>query len=433
MFKTLKNLVTKSTAKTVNTPQELEELIRGYATTNASGVRVTPSSAMRQATVYQCVNVLSEDISALPFPVHKRDRTGKVTLYKDHSLYSLLNNAPNEWQTALEFREMLLTHMLLRGNAYAYVNRISGTVRELIPIHPDMVKVEQGDDLSLAYTVANSKGAQRRYTNEQILHLRYKTLDGISGISPVAFNRSTIGMAQAAESFGARLFKNSGKPSGVISSPHSFPNKERFEKVKEKIEIAIAGEAQHGTLFLDEDMKWTQVSMSPEDSQFLETRKYQKADIAAIYRVPLFKLNDMDGAKFKNVEQLTIQYVKDLLPTLERIEQVVWRDLLNPDEQRDVYVEHKVDGLLRGDIESRYKAHQIAIMYGIMSPNEVRRLENLPPREDGYGDQCYYPANLLPAGTEIDASKSTSLLDDSQSKRKQLLDGLVDNGTQALN
>lgn len=386
MFGWLKRLRKKSIS---SSHELLEHLLRG-GQESMSGVSVDTNTAMRHATVYACVRILSEGIAQLPCVLYSRDGRSKNRA-TDNPLYTVLHDQPNSWQTAFEYWENVIAHLLLRGNHYSFKNVVSGSVRELIPFHPDRVETKQRDDLSLVYQVTDARGSQRIYEQPEIFHIRALGSNGFTGTSPIAQSRESIGMAIAAEAYGAKLFANRAVPGLVLRHPATLDDT-AYKRLQEHLDSTTGGPNVHKTFILEEGMSAEKIGLTPEDAQFLQTRVHQRREIAAIFRVPPYKLGDVEQQPRANVEQLSLEFLTDtLLPWARRIEQAISRDLIGIGD-RSLFAEFLVDGILRGDIKSRYDAYKTAIMYGIMSPNEVRERENLNPREGG--DEFFVPLNL---------------------------------------
>jgi HK97 family phage portal protein len=264
---------------------------------SASGVIVSPQTAMQAAAVYSCVQVLSQSVGMLPLNLFTEDDKGERKIAKDHPLFELLHHQPNDWQTSVEFFEMMVASLCLRGNAYAYINRArSGRVVELLPIHPDSVRTEMSSDFQLTYYIALSGGGEERHDPGEIFHVRGLTLNGWLGISPIAYARESIGLALATEKFGGQLFRNGAKMGGVLEHPGKV-GEEAYKRLKNSFDEAHSGENAHKTALLEEGMKFTKISMNADDSQFLETRKYQRSEIAAIFRVPPHMIGDLEHAR----------------------------------------------------------------------------------------------------------------------------------------
>jgi HK97 family phage portal protein len=250
--------------------------------------------------------------------------------------------------------------------------------------------------------VTISSGETRVLFADEILHIHGFSRDGIVGLSPIAYARESIGLGLAAQEYGARLFANNTTPKGVIEYPGKFKNQDTLNRLKEQIESAHRGLTNsHRMLILEEGMKWAQTGIAPEDAQFLQSRKFQIAEIARIFRIPPHMLGDLERATFTNIEHQSIDFVVHTIrPWLVRWEQEIMRSLLLPSQQKTHFAEFNVDALLRGDIKSRYDAHAVGIRNGWLNADEVRQLENMNPIPDGKGQQYMVPLNMAPAGGE---------------------------------
>lgn len=359
---------------------------------------VTDKTALQVTAVLACVRVLAETIASLPLHVYHRLPNGGKKRAPDHPLYKLLHSQPNNWQTSMEWREMLQGHLCLRGNGYAQkIIGPRGSVDQLIPLHPDKFKrIEQLETGQIKYTYQPDGQPEQIFGQQDLFHPRGLSSDGIMGLSIIALAADTIGLTKSAELFGSRFFSNGAKASGVITHPGTL-SATAHENLQTSIRKQIAGENVHGPLILEEDMKWHQLSIAPDDAQFLETRKFQVNDIARIFRIPPHMIGDLERATFSNIEHQSLDFViHTIRPWLVRWEQAISRDLIADEEY---FAEFLVDGLLRGDIKSRYEAYGLAIRDGHMSRNEVRILENRNP-EEGL-DEFLVPMNMSPAGEEL--------------------------------
>lgn len=365
---------------------------------SASGVIVNPQNAMQSASVYACIKVLAESVGMLPLEIYKKGPAGSRTLAMEHPLYELLHEQPNEYQTAVEFLEMMVLHLNLRGNAYAYINRArSGRVVEIIPLHPDYVTVMMDNTNTVIYRVGAENGAQRLVDRSEILHVKGLTINGWLGISPIAYARESIGLALATEKFGGQLFRNGAKMGGVLKHPGSLSD-EAYKRVKESFDQASSGENAHKTALLEEGMTWEKISMEANDAQFLETRKYQRGEIASVFRVPPHLIMDLERATFSNIEQMSIEFVQySLMPWLTRIEKAIRRDVFSADDKKTSTVKFDVSALLRGDSAARSAYYNSGINAGWMTRNEARAMELLNPI-DGL-DTPLMPLNMTD-GTE---------------------------------
>lgn len=343
---------------------------------SASGIIVNPQTAMQSAAVFSCVQVLAQSIGMLPLNVYQ-DENGARSAAKDHNLWPILHDQPNEYQTSVEFFEMMVMALCLRGNAYAYVNRTrSGNVAELLPLHPDMVRVEMAADFTIKYHITMPDGSFKTFGVGEIFHIRGLTLNGWLGISPIAYARESIGLALATEKFGGQLFRNGAKMGGVLEHPGKIGD-EAYKRIKESFDAATSGENAHKTALLEEGMKWSKVSMTADDSQFLETRKYQRSEIASIFRVPPHMIGDLEKATFSNIEQQSLEFVQyTLMPWLTRIEKAIKRDLLNKQDRNTISIKFNVAMLLRGDAAARSKYYHNMILDGWGTRNEARKMES---------------------------------------------------------
>jgi HK97 family phage portal protein len=371
--------------------------------TSASGIIVNPQTAMQSAAVYSCVQVLAQSVGMLPCVPYTEDATGKREPAVDHPLHELLRYQPNEYQTCVEFFEMLVMCLCLRGNSYAYVNRTrSGRVVELLPLHPDMVRCEMAADFTLRYQITMPDGGFKQMEPGEIFHVRGLTLNGWLGISPIAYMRESIGLALATEKFGGQLFRNGAKMGGVLEHPGKI-GQEAYERLKGSFDAAHSGENAHKTALLEEGMKFSKVAMTGEDAQFLETRKFQRSEIAAMFRVPPHMIGDLERATFSNIEQQSLDFINSaLMPWLNRIEKSIRRDLFSAQDKKQLHVRFGVASLLRGDAAARATYYHNGIQDGWMVRNEARRSESelgivLNPLP--HLDEPLQPLNMVVAGT----------------------------------
>jgi HK97 family phage portal protein len=340
---------------------------------SSSGIVVNSNTAMQCGAVYACVRVLSESIAQTQLPIYRRKQGGGRVQSFSHPLHTLLNISPNQWQTAFEFREMIMGHLCLRGNAFAWKNLVGGQVRELIPLHPDFMLVRQLPDYSLEYTYTNpNSGKQDTIPTEQIWHLRGLSSNGFVGLNPIEQQREAIGLSLATERHGARLFANAGRPGGVLRHPKILSDKAK-RALQESFDREHSGDNAHSTLVLEEGMEWSQVGMTSEDAQFLQTRKYQRSEIASIFRVPPHMIGDLERATFSNIEQQSIEFVSYTLgPWMRRIEQSISKFLMTDAERAYTFPFHNSGDLLRGDKQSRYTAYASARNNGWLNGDEIQ-------------------------------------------------------------
>ena len=371
---------------------------------STSGKRVNERSSMQMTAVYSCVRILSEAVAGLPLHFYRYTDNGGKEKAADHPLYFLLHDEPNPEMTSFVFRETLMTHLLLWGNAYSQIIRNGkGEVIALYPLMPDRMNVERDSkgQLYYEYTVSMDdaptvKGSTVVLPPTEVLHIPGLGFDGLVGYSPIAMAKNAIGMAIACEEYGAKFFANGAHPSGVLEHPGTLKDPSR---VRESWQSTFGGSHNANKVaVLEEGMKYTPISISPEQAQFLETRKFQINEIARIFRVPPHMVGDLEKSSFSNIEQQSLEFVKYTLdPWVSRWEQSMARSLLTPEEKKQYFVKFNVDGLLRGDYQSRMNGYAVGRQNGWMSANDIRELENLDriPEELG-GDLYLINGNMMP-------------------------------------
>ena len=363
---------------------------------STSGKRVNERSAMQMTAVYSCVRILSEAVAGLPLHLYRYTDNGGKEKAVDHPLYFLLHDEPNPEMTSFVFRETLMTHLLLWGNAYAQIIRNGkGEILALYPLMPDRMTVDQDDKgrLYYEYRVSNEdaptmKGSTVRLHPSDVLHIPGLGFDGLVGYSPIAMAKNAIGMAIACEEYGAKFFANGAQPSGVLEHPGTIKDPSR---VRESWTQTFGGSQNANKVaVLEEGMKYTPISISPEQAQFLETRKFQINEIARIFRVPPHMVGDLEKSSFSNIEQQSLEFVKYTLdPWVSRWEQGMVRSLLAVEEKKGYFIKFNVDGLLRGDYQSRMNGYAIGRQNGWMSANDIRELENLDRIPEELGGDLY--------------------------------------------
>lgn len=375
-----------------------------YMGGSSSGKVVTERSAMQMTAVYACVRILSEAIAGLPLHMYRYKGDGGKEKALDHPLYLLLHDEPNPEMSSFVFRETLMTHLLLWGNAYAQIIRNGkGEVVALYPLMPNKMTVSRDDSGQLYYTYQKSQEELPKDNNStvilypsDVLHIPGLGFDGLVGYSPIAMAKNAIGLAIATEEYGSKFFANGAAPSGVLEHPGTIKDPQR---VRDSWMSQFGGSANSNKIaVLEEGLKYTPISISPEQAQFLETRKFQINEIARIFRVPPHMVGDLEKSSFSNIEQQSLEFVKYTLdPWVVRWEQSIQRTLLSAEEKKTYFVKFNVEGLLRGDYQSRMSGYATARQNGWMSANDIRELENLDriPAEDG-GDLYLVNGNMLP-------------------------------------
>ena len=381
-----------------------------------AGKAVTEQSAMQLTAVYSCVRILSEAIAGLPLHLYRYTEDGGKEKALEHPLYPLLHDEPNPEMASFNFRETLMSHLLVWGNAFAQVIRNGkGEIVALYPLMPNRMKVDRDDAgrLYYSYQVADSDAPTMKSGTvilkpSDVLHIPGLGFDGLVGYSPIAMAKNAIGMALATEEYGAKFFANGATPGGLLEYPGTVKDPDR---VRDSWNRGFSGSQNAGKVaILEEGMKYTPISIAPEQAQFLETRKFQINEIARIFRIPPHMIGDLDKSSFSNIEQQSLEFVKYTLdPWVVRWEQALSRSLFTPEEKKRYFFKFNVEGLLRGDYQSRMNGYAVARQNGWLSANDIRELENLDriPAEDG-GDLYLINGNMLPL-VKAGAFANTSL------------------------
>lgn len=369
---------------------------------SSTGQNVNETTAMQMSAVYACVRIIAEAIAQIPLNVYRFTEDGGKEKDPRHPLYFLLHDEPNPEMTSFIFRETLMSHLLLWGNAYAQIIRNGmGEVVGLYPLMPDRMEVDRDEEGNLVYTYTkyfDEAGARHRYEQVklpawQVLHIPGLGYDGLIGYSPIAMARNAIGMSMAAEDFGATFFANGATPGGVLEHPGIVKDPERLRK---SWHAQFSGKNSHNIAVLEEGMTFKPMSIPPEEAQFLETRKFQIDEIARIFRVPPHMVGDLEKSSFSNIEQQSLEFVKYTVgPWVARWEQSLAQALLLPSEKKRYTIKYNLDGLLRGDYESRMNGYAVGRQNGWLSANDIRELENMNkiPAEEG-GDEYLINGNM---------------------------------------
>lgn len=357
-----------------------------------SGVSVSEDNALTIPAVYACVRVLAETIAGLPVKVYERTATGKKEA--DHPLNKLLGGAPNDHQTSFELMEFIVASLGLRGNSYCrkFING-RGQVYRLDPLQAKYITPDT-DSAGNIFFIYQSPDERIVFRPWDLWRTAGLSSNGLTGLSPVGLARESMGISMAAEGSAARLYSNGAQIPGVLEFPGKLSDEEAVDRLRNQWADKMAGAKNaFKPLILESGMAYKETGMNSKDAQFLESRKFQIAEIARWYRVPLHKLQELDRATFSNIEHQSIEFVTDtILPWVRRLEQTLFRDILTPKEQQKLFIRFNLDGLLRGDTQTRYEAYGKGINDGWLSRNEVRKLENRDP-VDGL-DEYLVPLNM---------------------------------------
>lgn len=366
-----------------------------------SGVEVSETNALTYTAVYGAVRILSESVASLPLKLYRRRSDGGKDEASDHPTYALVHDMPNPETTSFIFRETLQGHLCTWGNAYAEIQRrANGQPAGLWQRRPDRVEIERVSG-ALQYQITRTDGPEDFLPADRVLHVPGLSFNGFTGFSPIRMARESIGAGLAQERSAASFFGNASMPGGFIKHPQSL-NEQAQERIRNTLEKIHKGPGNaHRLAVLDEGMDWVQAGIPNEDSQFLESRVFQVQEVCRWFRIPPHMLAELSHATFTNIEHQDLEFVKyTLMPWLRRWEAEMNRKLLTMQEQSQGYFfEFLVDGLLRGDIKTRYESYSVAIKDGWMSRNEVRSKENMNP-EDGL-DQFILPQQTLTVGDDV--------------------------------
>jgi HK97 family phage portal protein len=371
--------------------------------TSKAGVSVTQDTAMRHTTVYSCYNVLAEGVASLPLHLMVRKKEGKRNIVKratEHKLYDILHTQPHDEITSFNWVYSMMLNLVSRGEAYSQIIRNRrGDVIAIYPLLTDnMQKVRNRDTGELGYIYTPSSGGGRTFlTSHEIVRVIGTTIDGVNGVSPIQANANAIGLSIAMEEFGSNFFKNGANASGAFSTPGELSD-EAYTRLKNDLYKNYAGLMQSGKpMLLEGGLTFERISIPNNDAQFLESRKYQRSEIASIFKVPLHMINDLDKSSFNNMEQQSLDFViHTLRPWVLRIEQALTSSLFGVGSE--YFVRLNMAALLRGDTKTRYEAYGTGIRDGWLTRNEAREKEDLNPL-DGL-DEPILPLNMEKQGDD---------------------------------
>ena len=358
-----------------------------------TGIAITEDSAMRLSAVFGAVRVISETIASLPWEV-KQDAGDSTRSASAHPINKLIHH-PNGMMTDFNFREVCQAHLCLHGNAFIAIRRNeAGQPVKLIPVHPDRVEVKVYKDEKF-YTIDQGK---ETFDDTEMIHILGLSFDGIIGKSVIEAARESIGLGLAADQFGGSFFGNGANVSAILTHPGRLSD-EAYKRLMASWARRYSGlDNAHKTAILEEGMNLQKVSISPQESQFLETRKFGVEDIARFFRIPLAYLGSLENSSTRaNIEEQGIQFQRNtVLPWVKRWEAEFNRKLFPG--QEDYFIRMNMDGLLRGDISSRYSSYAVARQWGWLSVNDIRKHESLEPIDGG--DIYLQPMNMVEAGTD---------------------------------
>jgi HK97 family phage portal protein len=376
----------------------------------ATGIRVSPADALTVPGVSASMQVIADDMSKVPLVLYRRTPGGGRERATDHQLYSLLKDRPAPWLSSYAWRRALFHSLALAGNSYARPRRdVFGIVDRVTNVKTGVVLHRWAQDGEPFYDLNLGQGGRLTGLGYQDLvhhHYRgsveYGENGGIYGRSPLTTHREAIGLAIATELFAAKFFRNGARPSAVLETEKTFANDAAADRMRRQIENILGGVDNSGKVaILELGLKLKQWSVNNKDSELVELRKQQASDIATMWRVPPHKIGILDKATFSNIEHQSIEYVSDtLVPLAAMSEQQLEVTLLSEREQETLFIEYDLDGLLRGDLASRYRAYAIGRQWGWLSADDIRNKENQNALPDAKGQIYLTPTNMAPAGED---------------------------------
>ncbi|QDM32249.1 phage portal protein [Tardiphaga sp. vice352] len=362
-----------------------------------SGVAIGPESALTVPVVNAAVRVISESVASLPVNVLRDDGTSK-TVNKDHPIYRIIHSEPNAWTSKYEFVLQGQVDCLLQGNAYAFVNRLGGVVRELIRIPPGSVSVKMGDN-GPVYTVRDSSGRSRDYASSEIIHIKALSTNGLTGIAPIQHCREAIALALALEGHAAKLMGNSARPSGILRFKGAKLNQQQLERIKEQWRSSHNAGASGGTAVFDSETEFQQLTFSSVDIEFSAMRTFQLDEISRAFRVPPHLLSNLGRATWSNTAEMNQSFLDTtLVGWLLNWQGALARALFTPEERQNLSIEFDTSALTRANLAVRTESYFKAVGGPVMTANEARALENRPPIEGG--DLLNKPINLPTAAND---------------------------------
>jgi HK97 family phage portal protein len=365
---------------------------------SSSGIRINAQSAMRLSAVYSCVRVLAESFAILPFRLYTLNANGSRKPITDHWLLRLMAR-PNQYQNGFEWREMLMGHLALRGNAFNQIIPGPGMeIAQLIPLHPDRVKVVQSTSGDYRYQIQRLDGGTDTLMRGEVWHIRGLSSDGIVGLNPMEMAADVVGQGLAAQSFGAKFFANNAQPGGWIEMDGKFAGPDEKQLWRESWQKMQSGANRGKTAVLEKGMKYHELTVNNSDAQFLELLQHTRSEIAGMFRVPPHKIGDLARATFSNIEQQSLDFINDgMLPWARRWENSIEVELLAEDDQGTIKVDFDFSVLLRGDMAARSAYYTANIMNGSLTRNEARIAEGRDPLQGL--DEPLQPLNMATPAT----------------------------------
>lgn len=341
-----------------------------------SGKEVTVNTALQLSTVWACVNLISRTVATLPLNLYKRLPDGGREVARDQQLYGLLHDMPNPDMTASTFRQVMMAHLLLWGNAFIEKQMIGNRIVGLMPLQPAFVQKKRRDNGTFFYEYTNN-GKVREIDSRHMMHIPAFSMDGYMGMSVISCARQIFGNAMAADEASGKTFANGMKSSGLITMDMSLSPEQR-ETIRSHVKsVSDAG----GVMVLEKGSGFQQLTMNPQDAELLSTREFSVEEIARWFGVPPHMIGHTGKSTSwgSGIEQQNLGFLTFVLETwLDSIEKAISKDLINPEQRSTYYAEHVVEGLMRSDSAGRAALYSSASQNGWMTREEIRSKENLP-------------------------------------------------------
>ena len=386
----------KNSGEYENFDQMIAEFLKGnnISGNGIGGGKIDKDQAMRMAAVFACIRVRSETVSCIPLICYQK-KDGKRSVAKDSNLYKIFHNKPNKYMSPSSFKQTMQSDIDIYGNAYAYKQKnVYGDLLGLLPIKAGAVRLKV-DNFTPTYEI-NTVDGMKMYTRDDIFHITGMSFDGITGISPIEYAARAAGLGLEYERFSQEFFKNGAFPSVAIEMPNAMTDI-AFNRLKEEVDKKHSGTQNAGKPWIIEDGgKMTTLSVNAADSQFIENRKFQKEEIASIYRVPMHLIQSLDRSTNNNIEHQSLEFIKyTMLNQFVNWEEAIESQLRTDQQISDeYYMEFNVEVFQRGDFKTRMEGYEVALRSGGLNPDEVRALENREPIPNGLGQKFFISQNV---------------------------------------
>ena len=383
-FAFVKKAATRGAAAIINTPTS----IWGGTTPEAA-------YALQSSAVWACCALISKSIAALPAHIYESTPTGKVAAL-DHPYYSMLTSQPNPSMTSSQYLQTTLMHLLLWGNAFTFLDRIGGEVIGMWPLLPGRVRIMYIGDNMVQYAYFDREGKVHYYQpGGDLIHFRLFTMDGIIGLSVLQYHRLTLDFQEASAAYALNLYRNGGRPGGVLEYPNTL-KEDQIKKIRESWGMIHGGAQNAGRIaVLENGAKYNPIDVSPDDLQYIANQQFSVEQIARIFGVAPHLIGAQDKPTYASVEQQGIEFLRyTISPYINTLETSITAGLL----EKPFSWRLNINGFERSDLKSRYSAYATARMWGWMSVNDVRELEDMNEIGD-QGDIYLQPLNMVPAGT----------------------------------